>query len=125
MIPVTSGHDSGTFLPRSNYATIVIMDTTSQRGPALAVCTLAEETSSRYGMELELIIPDNMDDLPVDVEQCFYRVAQGFTNAEISERLCLTRGTVGNYVSSILAKLGVETRTQAAILAVRHGLVKE
>ena len=51
-------------------------------------------------------------------------LAQGLTNAEIAERLYLTRGTVRNYVSAILTKLGVEDRTQAAILAVRHGLVE-
>lgn len=50
-------------------------------------------------------------------------LAQGLTNAEIAERLYLTRGTVRNYVSAILSKLGVEDRTQAAILAIRHGLV--
>jgi DNA-binding NarL/FixJ family response regulator len=52
-------------------------------------------------------------------------LAEGHTNAEIAERLYLTRGTVRNYVSAILAKLEVEDRTQAAILAVRHGLVKD
>jgi DNA-binding NarL/FixJ family response regulator len=51
-------------------------------------------------------------------------LAQGLTNAEIAERLYLTRGTVRNYVSAILTKLGVEDRTQAAILALRHGLVE-
>jgi DNA-binding NarL/FixJ family response regulator len=50
-------------------------------------------------------------------------LAQGLTNAEIAERLYLTRGTVRNYVSAILNKLDVEDRTQAAILAIRHGLV--
>ena len=50
-------------------------------------------------------------------------LAQGLTNAEIAERLFLTRGTVRNYVSAILSKLDVDDRTQAAILAIRHGLV--
>jgi DNA-binding NarL/FixJ family response regulator len=50
-------------------------------------------------------------------------LAQGLTNAEISERLYLTKGTVRNYVSAILEKLGVEDRTQAALIAVRYGLV--
>ena len=50
-------------------------------------------------------------------------LAQGLTNAEIAERLYLTRGTVRNYVSAILGKLDVDDRTQAAILAIRHGLV--
>lgn len=52
------------------------------------------------------------------------RIAKGYTNAEIAEELFLTRGTVRNYVSVLLAKLGVEDRTQAAILAIQHGLVE-
>ncbi|KAA3647042.1 MAG: DNA-binding response regulator [Chloroflexi bacterium] len=52
-------------------------------------------------------------------------LAQGITNAEIADRLFLSKGTVRNYISSILAKLDVEDRTQAAVLAVRHGLVED
>ncbi len=50
-------------------------------------------------------------------------LAQGLTNAEISQRLYLTKGTVRNYISSILTKLGVEDRTQAALIAAKHGLI--
>jgi DNA-binding NarL/FixJ family response regulator len=50
-------------------------------------------------------------------------LAQGLANAEIAERLYLTRGKMRNYFSAILTKLDVEDRTQAAILAVRHRLV--
>jgi NarL family two-component system response regulator LiaR len=52
-------------------------------------------------------------------------LARGLSNADIAERLCLSEGTVRNYVSSVLAKLGVTDRTQAAVLALRHGLVQE
>jgi DNA-binding NarL/FixJ family response regulator len=52
-------------------------------------------------------------------------IAQGYTNAEIADKLYLTRGTVRNYVSSILEKLGVEDRTQAAILAIQYGLAEK
>ena len=50
-------------------------------------------------------------------------LAQGMSNADISQRLYLSEGTVRNYTSTLFAKLGVSDRTQAVILALRHGLV--
>jgi len=44
-------------------------------------------------------------------------IAEGLTNRQIGERLYLAEKTVKNYVSSILSKLGLERRTQAAVLA--------
>src|SRR5262249_35587662 len=52
-------------------------------------------------------------------------VARGLSNGQIGEKLFLSEGTVRNYVSSILAKLGVTDRTQAAVIALRHGLAGE
>jgi DNA-binding NarL/FixJ family response regulator len=49
-------------------------------------------------------------------------VAQGNSNPEIARRLHLAPGTVRNYVSTILQKLGVSDRTQAAVIAVQQGL---
>jgi two-component system, NarL family, response regulator DevR len=46
-------------------------------------------------------------------------IAEGMTNRQIGERLFLAEKTVKNYVSSILAKLGLERRTQAAVLATK------
>jgi len=51
-------------------------------------------------------------------------LATGLSNADIAQTLFLSDGTVKNYVSIILSKLGVADRTQAAILAIRAGLVK-
>ncbi len=50
-------------------------------------------------------------------------LANGLNNAEIAGRLHLTKGTVQNYISAIFVKLDVTDRTQAAVLALRHGLV--
>jgi DNA-binding NarL/FixJ family response regulator len=50
-------------------------------------------------------------------------LVQGYRNPEIAERLYLARGTVRNYVSVILQKLGVSDRTQAVIEALKRGLV--
>ena len=49
-------------------------------------------------------------------------LGNGMSNAAIAEQLFLSEGTVRNYVSSILTKLHVDDRTQAAVLAVRNGL---
>ncbi len=46
-------------------------------------------------------------------------VAEGLTNREIAAKMFLAEKTVKNYVSSLLAKLGLERRTQAAVLATR------
>lgn len=43
-------------------------------------------------------------------------IAEGLTNREIGERLALAEKTVKNYVSSLLSKLGLQRRTQAAVL---------
>ena len=50
-------------------------------------------------------------------------IASGHSNPEIAQKLHLARGTVRNYVSTILGKLGVADRTQAAVEALRLGLV--
>ncbi|TMQ51478.1 MAG: response regulator transcription factor, partial [Candidatus Eisenbacteria bacterium] len=42
----------------------------------------------------------------------------------IAAELKLSEGTVKGYVSVVLGKLGVEDRTQAALFAVKHGLVE-
>lgn len=51
-------------------------------------------------------------------------VAQGKTNQEIAEELYIALKTVKTHVSNMLAKLEVQDRTQAAVYAFQHGLVK-
>ncbi len=47
-------------------------------------------------------------------------IGEGMTNRQIGEQLYLAEKTVKNYVSSMLAKLGLTSRTQAAIFATKH-----
>jgi two-component system, NarL family, response regulator DevR len=47
-------------------------------------------------------------------------IGEGLTNRQIAERMYLAEKTVKNYVSSMLAKLGLTSRTQAAIFATKH-----
>ena len=47
-------------------------------------------------------------------------IGQGMTNRQMAETMFLAEKTVKNYVSSMLAKLGLESRTQAAIFSLKH-----
>jgi DNA-binding NarL/FixJ family response regulator len=50
-------------------------------------------------------------------------ISKGLNNRQIAEQLFLSEGTVRNYVSSIFTKLNVSDRTQAALVAVRYGIM--
>jgi two-component system response regulator DevR len=63
--------------------------------------------------------PDEFKHLTEQERKILVLVAEGLTNREIAERMFLAEKTVKNYVSSLLAKLGLERRTQAAVLASR------
>ena len=63
--------------------------------------------------------PEDLTDREVEILRL---VAQGLDNTQIADQLFLSPSTVKNHVSSILGKLGVEGRVQAAVLAVRSGL---
>jgi DNA-binding NarL/FixJ family response regulator len=64
-------------------------------------------------------ITEKLTEREVDVLRL---IAHGLNNAEIAARLHLSEGTVRNHISAIFSKLEVSDRTQAAILAICHGL---
>lgn len=57
-----------------------------------------------------------LDSLSARERQVLALIADGLTNRQIGEKLALAEKTVKNYVSSLLAKLGLQRRTQAAIV---------
>ncbi|MGL4649728.1 MAG: response regulator [Caldilineaceae bacterium] len=65
----------------------------------------------------------NLDDLTEREREILRRVALGETNQAIAVALHISSPTVRAHVSSILSKLGVTNRTQAALLAQKQGLV--
>ena len=54
--------------------------------------------------------------------EIFTRLASGKSNQEIAHDLALSSNTVANHIASILAKLHLENRIQAAVQAVRSGI---
>ncbi len=85
--------------------------------PSVAGKVLRQATS--HQIQSSTLIIDKLTGREIDVLRL---LARGLNNKDISERLFLTEGTVRNHVSSILAKLNVTDRTQAAVIAIQHGL---
>lgn len=85
--------------------------------PVVAGKLMAQFTSHQQQPSSQLT--DKLTEREVEV---LVELAHGFTNADIALRLHLSEGTVRNHISAILAKLEVNDRTQAAILAIQHGL---
>jgi DNA-binding NarL/FixJ family response regulator len=63
--------------------------------------------------------PEELRRLTPQERRILELVAEGLTNRQIGEQLFLAEKTVKNYMSTVLAKLGLESRTQAAVLATR------
>ena len=70
-------------------------------------------------MEQSNATPDELAGLTEQQLRILALLAEGLTNREIGSRLYLAEKTVKNHVTRILAKLGVQRRTQAALLASR------
>ena len=63
--------------------------------------------------------PDELASLTDREKDILALIAEGLTNRQIGQRLFIAEKTVKNYVSSLLGKLGLERRTQAAVLAAK------
>jgi NarL family two-component system response regulator LiaR len=63
-------------------------------------------------------------DLSAREKEVLALLVEGLSNDEIAERLVISPGTVRHHVSACITKLGASNRTQAAALAVEHGLTK-
>ncbi|WP_446666349.1 response regulator [Flexivirga sp. B27] len=101
------------------------------KGPSLtdAVRAVAEGRNLLRQNEIEKLretwqAPDAVDDrlrlLTPQERRILEHIADGMTNKQIAQALHLAEKTVKNYVTSLLGKLGMERRTQAAVFAATH-----
>src|SRR5262245_48534139 len=96
------------------------------RAAAVGKPTLHPEAQSRLISQLvEPAAASPIDALTTRERDVLMLIATGHSNKAIAAKLFLSVGTVKGYVSAILEKLGVADRTQAALLAVRHGVAPE
>ena len=77
------------------------------------------EQVSSHQTQPATLITSKLTDREIEVLRL---MARGLSNADIADQLFLSDGTVRNHVSAILAKLSVSDRTQAAVIAIQHGL---
>jgi DNA-binding NarL/FixJ family response regulator len=76
---------------------------------------VAETSSSRLKVHHNLLTPCELNVLSL--------LARGLDNAAIAQRLVITKRTVQNHISNVYGKLGVTSRTEAMLFAIREGLV--
>jgi NarL family two-component system response regulator LiaR len=86
--------------------------------PQVARLVMAEVAAPRPAAAT----PPGLDDLTAREREVLAHLAGGLTNRELAAALFLSEKTVKTHVSSILTKLRLPDRTQAALFAVRHGI---
>jgi two-component system, NarL family, response regulator LiaR len=84
---------------------------------------LAPQAAARLLREVRM--PESLEALTDRETEVLKCLAEGQANKEIARNLTIGEKTVKTHVSNILGKLGVQSRTQAALYAVRIGLVAE
>lgn len=92
------------------------------RGDAMLDPSLTQRVFSEVRRSIQKEEGAFFDELTEKEMQVLGQISAGKTNREIAEVLFLSEGTVRNYVSSILSKLEVANRAEAAAYAIRHHL---
>jgi len=96
-------------------------------GDALLTPTVTRQLLDQVSRRLPAVLvtdSDRLADLTEREREVLGLIAQGMNNAEIADALIVGEATVKSHVSSILLKLGLRDRVQAAIAAYELGLVK-
>jgi DNA-binding NarL/FixJ family response regulator len=82
---------------------------------------LRKKTSSYLDFELPFT-DGNFKEVTEREKEIIGYIVKGYNNREIADFLCISENTVGNHISNIFLKLGVKSRTQLAIVALKYSL---
>ncbi len=113
---------NGYVLKQSRSARLIEVLTAAGRGESLLDPTVTERVLDRVRQIATGTYVDETTSLTRQEKKILVLLADGSTNKQIADAIFLSDKTVKNYVSSILAKLGLERRAQAAAYVVRHGM---
>ena len=127
VLVITSFTDPAVSVPavRAGAAGVIFKDV-EPRDLASAIRSVhAGHTLLQPDVAAALMAPDPVAASPLTARErdVLAEIARGRSNREIARVLTLSEKTVKTHVSNVLMKLGVADRTQAALLAVRRGLV--
>jgi len=86
--------------------------------------TLHPEIARRMVREINQPTDRLLDSLTEREMETLTLIAEGLSNQDIAKIMVIHENTVAKYVSALLAKLGLTSRTQAALYAIRNGLAK-
>ena len=92
------------------------------RGEATLDPTLTQRVFTEVRRSIQKDEAATFSELTSQEMQVLALIAEGKTNREIAATLFLSEGTIRNYVSNILSKLGVSNRAEAAAYAIQHNL---
>ncbi len=90
------------------------------RAAAAGTASLSPELLTRLTQALRLLPPDPLQPLSPREREVLRLIARGHSNRQIARDLAIGEQTVKTHVRSILTKLGLQDRVQAAIFALRH-----
>ncbi|OJG17489.1 LuxR family response regulator [Enterococcus canis] len=119
--PAIEAGAAGYLLKTSSASEIADAIRATYRGERVLEPEVTNKMMERLSKKHEPVLHE---DLTNREREILMLISQGKSNQEIADELFITLKTVKTHVSNILSKLEVEDRTQAAIYAFKHGLIK-